>query len=132
MKIRKLLDDLTFLVPDLFLVLSVASIFMNLGKYNLIITLSLIITYLSLQYGEMLYQRIYIARQMVLGLADKVEDMHLAIKTNYVSVDGFVVYSDVLESAIEEKIEGMFDRLRWELGEDVANAVDQEKQRQGQ
>lgn len=125
-KIVWILDEFTYFLPDIFLVLAIVSIFKDLGKYDDVITILLFITYLSTSYGEYMYHKVKIARDMVDNIIfNHIKGLENQInEKKFVTFDGLLIYSDVIENAMDEKIEELKQEIKG-VAEDIE--VDSER-----
>jgi hypothetical protein len=104
------LGELTYLVPDLFLVLAVISVFIDFGQNGFLITLSLVVAYIGLAYGERYFHRTVIARQMVDDIVVSVDSLVSSLKEDrqhFVTIDGLINAIDMIEIEIDKKFADM-------------------------
>jgi hypothetical protein len=127
-----ILNEVTYFVPDIFLVLAICSIFINLGQYHFYITLCLFIAYVALIYGERFYHKLIVTRELTLQLADGVDQLVDMMNENqqlFITHDQFILYVKTLEGEVNSE----FNRLRDKIleGDDTdSEEVDEAEQHQ--
>lgn len=116
------LDELSYFVPTVFLILGMLSIF--LGEFNLIVTLLLFITFLATSYGEILYARNRYLEKNVKRVVKENSDLVIAhMEKEYVSLNVLLAYADFIERTISDEV----DMLRDELTGGYLDEVDSEE-----
>lgn len=104
------LDELSYFVPSVFLILGMLSIF--LGEFNLIVTLLLFITYLATSYGENLYaKKRYLEKNVNKVIRENSKIMISYMEKEFVSLDVILAYSDFFEEVIAEEIQMLRDEI---------------------
>jgi hypothetical protein len=125
-KILWVLDELTYFLPDVFLVLGVISCFTNVP---LIVTVMLFITYLGTSYGEYQYFKNKAIRQSVGEILDQLKAINESDK-QFVTFDGLLIVAEVIEDTIDEKINDLRNEIKGVANSEV-DSEDSEKEVQG-
>lgn len=105
------LDELTYFLPDVFLVLAILSI----GNVDFIVTIMLFITYLATSYGEYQYFKNKIAREQIGKLMKNIKDVQEAMKSDeqkFVTFDGLLTFADIVEGTIDDKIQELREEVK--------------------
>lgn len=127
--VLKVLDGITYFVPDMFLGLAISSLFYDFGKYDSLFSLLLFVSYIAVSYGERLYSRHRAIQENIVKATTKafkeIEDQINEKFKERVTFDGLLVFADAIDNAIDEKLKKAFDT---ELkGEDIDEVVAKEE-----
>jgi hypothetical protein len=125
-KILWVLDELTYFLPDVFLVLGVISCFTNVP---LIVTVMLFITYLGTSYGEYQYFKNKAIRQSVGEILNQLKAINESDK-QFVTFDGLLIVAEVIEDTIDDKINDLRNEIKGVANSEV-DSEDSEKEVQG-
>jgi hypothetical protein len=114
-----ILDEFTYFLPDVFLVLAVLS----LTQHNPIMTVLLFITYLGVSYGEYQYFKNKVIKQSMGKVMTSIHNVQEAMKKDeqqFISLDGLLSFADMIEEVVDEKI----DNLKQEIKGVAVNEMD--------
>ncbi|MCR8994564.1 hypothetical protein [Brevibacillus laterosporus] len=128
----KILEELTYFVPDLFFGLTVLSVFQDFGQYNFIVTLCLFMVYVASVLAERFYRKLMLSKEIIEGTIDQVDEIVSDFERQindrkFITMSGLMKFAEIIEKDMNDKI----DILKEELNKgDAVIEMDKEEQRQ--
>lgn len=127
-KIGRVLEELTYFVPDFFLGLTILSAF----QPNIIITICLLMVYIALVLAERFYHKLRLSKEITKVTVDQVNaiigDFEKQINDKqFITMAGLMKFAEI----VDDDVNGKIDSLKTELSKgDAVIEVDKKEQRQ--
>jgi hypothetical protein len=102
------LDEFTYFLPDVFLVLAILSLFTDVSIY---VSVMLFITYLGVSYGEYQYFKNKAIRQSVGEILNQLKAINESDK-QFVTFDGLLIFADIIEDTVNNRVEDLRNEIK--------------------
>ena len=117
-KIGLILEELTYFVPDIILVLAILSVFFaDFGQFDVLIKVCMFAIYLALALAERMYFSVrFVNRNVKKVIDDKFDDLVGKInEKKYASTDKVMLMLEFFEGVYDEKIINLDKKMQTEL-----------------